>query len=118
LFHHLILASADRAYQWGTNISYWLNNSMPVGYQNQSTAFILGGDGITLDGHGHGTFDGNGDDWYRFIRAQPNTSNYPGRPHAITFNGLTNSVIQGVRFLRSQMWYALSSVQEEIRILT
>ncbi|KAG8164419.1 hypothetical protein KVR01_006337 [Diaporthe batatas] len=89
---------------WGTDISYWLNNSLPVGYQNQSTAFILGGDGITLDGHGHGTFDGNGDDWYRFIRQQPNTSNYPGRPHAITFNGLTNSVIRGVRFLRSQMW--------------
>lgn len=77
---------------------------MPVGYQNQSTAFILGGDGITFEGHGHGTFDGNGDDWYRFIRTQPNTSNYPGRPHAITFNGLTNSVFRGVSFLRSQMW--------------
>ncbi|KAK2606875.1 hypothetical protein N8I77_005598 [Diaporthe amygdali] len=89
---------------WGTNISYWLNHSMPVGYQNQSTAFILGGDKVTVEGHGHGTFDGNGDDWYRFIRRQPNTSNYPGRPHAITFNGLTNSVVRGVRFLRSQMW--------------
>ncbi|POS77594.1 polygalacturonase [Diaporthe helianthi] len=89
---------------WGTNISYWLENSLPVGYQNQSTAFILGGDGITLDGHGHGTFNGNGDDWYRFIRQQPNSSNYPGRPHAITLDGLTNSVIHGVRFLRSQMW--------------
>jgi galacturan 1,4-alpha-galacturonidase len=21
--------------QWGTNITYWLNNSLPVGYQNQ-----------------------------------------------------------------------------------
>ncbi|KAF2222332.1 putative exo-polygalacturonase [Elsinoe ampelina] len=89
---------------WGTNITYWLKNSLPVGYQNQSTAFILGGDKVTIDGHGRGTFDGNGDVWYRFIRQQPNTSNYPGRPHAITFNGLTNSVVKGVNFLRSQMW--------------
>ncbi|KAF4547787.1 putative glycosyl hydrolases family 28 protein 6 [Elsinoe fawcettii] len=90
--------------EWGTNISYWLQNSLPVGYQNQSTAFILGGDKVTLDGQGRGTFNGNGDAWYRFIRQQPNTSNYPGRPHAITFSGLTNSVVRGVNFLRSQMW--------------
>ncbi|TKX22206.1 glycosyl hydrolases family 28 protein [Elsinoe australis] len=91
-------------YYWGTNISYWLNHSLTVGYQNQSTAFILGGDNVTIDGYGQGTFNGNGDDWYRFIRQQPDTSNYPGRPHAITFNGLTDSVVRGVRFLRSQMW--------------
>ncbi|KAI1357759.1 putative exo-polygalacturonase [Xylaria arbuscula] len=88
---------------WGNDISYWLNNSLDVGYQNQSTAFILGGDKVNLNGYGNGTFDGNGDYWYSFIRQQPNTSNYPGRPHAITFNGLTNSVVEGVNFLRSQM---------------
>ncbi|KAB8219245.1 pectin lyase fold/virulence factor [Aspergillus novoparasiticus] len=89
---------------WGTNIQYWLNHSLPVGYQNQSTAFILGGNNVRIDGHGVGTLDGNGDTWYQWIKEQPNTSNYPGRPHAITFNGLTNSVVRGLRFLRSQMW--------------
>ncbi|CAG9938770.1 unnamed protein product [Clonostachys rosea f. rosea IK726] len=89
---------------WGTDIDYWLNNSLPVGYQNQSTAWVLGGDNIRINGFGTGTFNGNGDVWYGFIRQQPNTSNYPGRPHAITFNGLTNSVVKGLRFLRSQMW--------------
>ncbi|KAF2124060.1 glycoside hydrolase family 28 protein [Dothidotthia symphoricarpi CBS 119687] len=89
---------------WSTDIRYWLNASLPVGYQNQSTAFILGGDNVRINGHGVGTLNGNGDYWYEWIRQQPNTSNYPGRPHAITFNGLTNSVVKGLKFLRSQMW--------------
>ncbi|KAF5519098.1 Alpha-L-rhamnosidase rgxB [Colletotrichum aenigma] len=93
-----------RNFQWSTNISYWLANSLDVGYQNQSTAFILGGNNVRINGHGTGTFDGNGDYWYQWIRQQPNTSNYPGRPHALTLNGLKNSVVHGVNFLRSQMW--------------
>jgi galacturan 1,4-alpha-galacturonidase len=88
--------------QWGTNISYWLNNSLPVGYQNQSTAFILGGDNVLFDGHGQGTFDGNGGIWYKYAAG---ISNLKGRPHAITFGGLTNSRVTGINFLRSQMWY-------------
>ncbi|KAH9876529.1 hypothetical protein J1614_003660 [Plenodomus biglobosus] len=89
---------------WSTDIQYWLNASLPVGYQNQSTAFRLGGNNVRINGHGVGTFNGNGDYWYEWIREQPNTSNYPGRPHQITFDGLTNSVIKGLNFLRSQMW--------------
>ncbi|KAI2465773.1 galacturan 1,4-alpha-galacturonidase B [Annulohypoxylon bovei var. microspora] len=89
---------------WSTDIAYWLNNSLDVGYQNQSTAFVLGGNEVRLNGHGRGTLDGNGDYWYEWISHQENTSNYPGRPHAITFNGLRNSVVSGLTFLRSQMW--------------
>ncbi|KAL9109086.1 MAG: hypothetical protein Q9227_006177 [Pyrenula ochraceoflavens] len=85
---------------WSTDYHYWLNNSLPVGYQNQSTAFILGGDNVHFDGHGYGTFNGNGQVWYRLGLS----SNYPGRPHQITFNNLTNSVVEGIRFLQSQMW--------------
>ncbi|KAF2101074.1 galacturan 1,4-alpha-galacturonidase B [Rhizodiscina lignyota] len=86
---------------WGTDIQYWLNHSIPVGYQNQSTAFVLGGDNVHFNGHGYGTLNGNGPVWYHFIHGQ---SNYPGRPHQITFNGLTNSVVEGLIFLQSQMW--------------
>ncbi|KAB5517543.1 putative exo-polygalacturonase [Coniochaeta sp. 2T2.1] len=89
---------------WSTDITYWLANSMDVGYQNQSTAFILNGNNVRFRGHGRGTLDGNGDSWYSFIRQQPNTSNYPGRPHAITLNGLNNSIVTGLNFVRSQMW--------------
>ncbi|CAG8936464.1 unnamed protein product [Penicillium salamii] len=90
---------------WSTDIPYWLNNSMDVGYQNQSTALVLGGNNVRINGYGKGNFDGNGDYWYQWIRKQPNTSNYPGRPHAVTFDKLTNSAIKGLTFLRSQMWY-------------
>ncbi|KAF1994512.1 glycoside hydrolase family 28 protein [Amniculicola lignicola CBS 123094] len=89
---------------WSTDIQYWLNHSLPVGYQNQSSAFVLGGNNVRIQGHGTGTFDGNGDYWYEWIRKQPNTSNYPGRPHALTLGNLTNSAVHGLNFLRSQMW--------------
>ncbi|KAH7143358.1 galacturan 1,4-alpha-galacturonidase B [Fusarium sp. MPI-SDFR-AT-0072] len=88
---------------WSIDIDYWLKNSLDVGFQNQSTAFILGGDNLVINGHGTGNLDRNGDYWYQWIRQQPNSSNYPGRPYAITFNGLTNSVVRGLSFLRSQM---------------
>jgi len=84
-----------------SNLNYWLKNSLVVGYQNQSTAWRLGGDSITFNGYGTGTFNGNGDAWYRFINGR---SNYPGRPHQLTITDTTNSTFQGLNFLQSQMW--------------
>lgn len=49
---------------WSTDVDYWLNNSLPVGYQNQSSAWYFGGDGVHFYGHGYGTLDGNGQVWY------------------------------------------------------
>lgn len=31
-------------------------------------------------------------------------SNYPGRPHQITFTGMYDSLVEGMRFVQSQMW--------------
>lgn len=86
---------------WDKNVEYWLNNSLPVGYQNQSSAWLFGGESITWDGHGYGTLDGNGQVWYDYING---TNNYPGRPHSITYTGTRDSVIEGLRFVQSQMW--------------
>jgi galacturan 1,4-alpha-galacturonidase len=47
---------------------------MPVGYQNQSTVWFLGGEGLTVDGFGVGTLDGNGQTWYDLVKG---VSNYP-----------------------------------------
>ncbi|OQE90328.1 hypothetical protein PENNAL_c0012G08201 [Penicillium nalgiovense] len=79
---------------WSTDIPYWLKNSMNVGYQNQPTALIIGGNNVRINGYEKGTFDGNGNYWYQWISEQPNKSNYPGRPHGVTFANLTNSVIR------------------------
>lgn len=74
---------------------------MPVGYQNQTTVWFFGGDRVQFNGNGVGTLNGNGQAWYDLVRGQ---SNYPDRPMAITFYGLSNSVVSGLNFLNSQMW--------------
>jgi galacturan 1,4-alpha-galacturonidase len=48
---------------------------MPVGYQNQTTVWFLGGSGLNVSGYGTGTFDGNGQTWYDLVKG---VSNYPG----------------------------------------
>jgi polygalacturonase len=86
---------------WGTNISYWRNNSLPLGYQNQTTAWVIGGSNIKWDGHGYGTFNGNGQLWYDFTNG---VSNLPGRPISLMIDGAEDSSFSGTRFLQSQFW--------------
>jgi galacturan 1,4-alpha-galacturonidase len=57
---------------WDQNIPYWLNHSLPVGYQNQSSAWLFGGENINWVGHGFGTLNGNGQVWYDFVAGQNN----------------------------------------------
>ncbi|KAJ7054495.1 glycoside hydrolase family 28 protein, partial [Mycena amicta] len=83
------------------NITYWLNNSLPIGFQNQTSAWFLGGNNIVFDGHGYGTLDGNGQIWYDFTKG---VSNLHGRPHALTIWATHNSTFKGIRFVQSQMW--------------
>ncbi|MCJ1444619.1 MAG: hypothetical protein MMC23_005121 [Stictis urceolatum] len=85
---------------WSKDIDYWLNHSLPIGYQNQSSAWFLGGENIHWNGFDYGTLDGNGQVWYDFVNGE---SNYPNRPHAITLF-LKDSVVEGLRFVQSQMW--------------
>jgi galacturan 1,4-alpha-galacturonidase len=49
---------------WSDDIEYWLGASLPIGFQNQTSAWFLGGDDIHFFGHGAGTLDGNGQVWY------------------------------------------------------
>ncbi|KAF8900381.1 glycoside hydrolase family 28 protein [Mucidula mucida] len=77
---------------WGININYWLQNSYPIEYQNQSSAFL---------GHGYGTLNGNGQTWYDY---SGNTSNLIGRPHVLTLWDTKDSVVEGLRFLQPPMW--------------
>jgi polygalacturonase len=96
-----------------SNIAYWLNNSLPIGFQNQSVAWLLGGDNIRFYGHGYGTLFGNGDDWYIYNNY---TSNLHGRPHAISFYSMTNSLISGLRFVKSQMWTSTVTRSENVEL--
>ncbi|KAI0688056.1 pectin lyase-like protein [Cerioporus squamosus] len=86
---------------WGTNTTYWINNSLQLEYQNQSVAWDFGGDNIFWTGHGYGTFDGNGQIWYDLANG---TSNMPGRPINFVIRNSTNFIMQGMRFVQSQFW--------------
>ncbi|RPD81625.1 pectin lyase-like protein [Lentinus tigrinus ALCF2SS1-7] len=96
---------------WGTNTTYWINNSLPLGYQNQSVAWDFGGDNIFWTGHGYGTFDGNGQIWYDLANG---TSNMPGRPINLVIRNSSNFTMQGMRFVQSQFWTMAVHTAENI----
>ncbi|KAE9580403.1 hypothetical protein CGMCC3_g3341 [Colletotrichum fructicola] len=103
---------------WSNDTTYWLSVSMPVDFQNQSTVWHFGGDRVVWEGHGVGTFDGNGQVWYDL---NAGGSNMPHRPMNINFRGFSNSVVKGLRFVQSQMWtmnimYSQNLVFEDIYV--
>ncbi|KAF9873799.1 exo-rhamnogalacturonase b [Colletotrichum karsti] len=86
---------------WSKNTTYWLETSLPIGYQNQTAAWVLGGKHLQVNGFGYGTFNGNGQTWYDLVKGE---SNYPNRPHALLLDGAEDSVFEGLRFVQAQMW--------------
>lgn len=96
---------------WDTNIDYWLANSMPIGFQNQTAAWHLGGENLHIYGHGKGEFNGNGQVWYDFAKG---VSNIHGRPHALLITNTKNAVIEGLRFIKSQMWTMTIARSEKV----
>ncbi|KAH7334787.1 glycoside hydrolase family 28 protein, partial [Rhizoctonia solani] len=96
---------------WGTDVQYWLKNSLPLGYQNQSSAWFLGGTNLNVQGFGHGTFDGNGQVRYDYAAG---ISNLKGRPHALIIWNTKNSTFQGIRFVQSQMWVMTVAQSEDV----
>jgi polygalacturonase len=96
---------------WSTDIDYWLAHSMPIGFQNQTAAWHLGGENLHFYGHGYGTLDGNGQVWYDYAKG---VSNIHGRPHQILITNTRNSVIEGLRFVQSQMWTMTVARSEKV----
>ncbi|GME62216.1 Glycoside hydrolase family 28 [Neofusicoccum parvum] len=86
---------------WSENTSYWLSHSQWTGFQNGSAAWFLGGTNVTVNGHGHGTLDGNGQAWYDLVNGE---SNYPKRPHALAVWEASNMTFKDLRMVQSQMW--------------
>ncbi|KAA1470776.1 pectin lyase-like protein [Dentipellis sp. KUC8613] len=86
---------------WGTDLPYWRNHSVPLGYQNQTVAWIVSGSGIKWNGHGYGTFNGNGQPWYELSHG---VSDVHGRPINLVLRNTTDSVFEGLRFVQSQFW--------------
>ncbi|QKX53026.1 uncharacterized protein TRUGW13939_00097 [Talaromyces rugulosus] len=89
--------------KFSTNITYWRENVFSVIYQNQSTAWLFGGENVTLRGEG-GWINGNGQTWYTWNK---NKGNQFGRPISITFFNSTNLLADGLTILQPQFWATL-----------
>ncbi|KAL5484764.1 hypothetical protein ACEPAI_7406 [Sanghuangporus weigelae] len=86
---------------WSTDLDYWRENGLQLGYQNQTVAWMFGGKDVYWEGHGIGTFNGNGQLWYDLANG---TSNLAGRPINLMITSTMDSVFDGIRFVQSQFW--------------
>lgn len=86
--------------RFSTDIPYWLSHSYSVVFQDQSTAWLFGGENVTLRGEG-GWYNGNGQAWYTQNR---NRNNQPGRPISITFYNSRSLLVDGLSVIQPQFW--------------
>lgn len=87
---------------WNDDIQYWLKNSISVTYASRSTAWRIGGENFSLQGHGKALFFGNGQKWYDQNRDQGNQA---GRPISLTLWNAKNVWIDGITWRQPQFWY-------------
>lgn len=78
---------------------------------DRAASAIIGGENLHFYGHGYGTLDGNGQAWYDFNQG---ISNRHGRPHAILITGTKNALVEGLRFIKSQMWTMTVARSEKV----
>lgn len=98
--------------RFSDDIPYWLSHSYSVVFQNQSTAWLFGGENVTFRGEG-GWYNGNGQAWYTQNR---NQSNQPGRPISITFFQSKNLLVDGLRVVQPQFWATFVSRSKNVSI--
>lgn len=87
--------------RWSSDIQYWLRSSISVEYAQRSTAWRIGGQGISIRGFGKALFDGQGQLWYDENRSG---SNQNGRPISLTLWHAKNVFIDGITWRQSQFW--------------
>ena len=87
------------------DISYWVNNSYPVDFQNQSSAWRVTGHDYVVDGGPKmGGIDGNGQVWYTWSRG---IGNIFGRPMPLHVYNSTRAVLRNLSIRQPQFWAVL-----------
>lgn len=111
------LANCDVTLQgelrFSTDIDYWLSHSYDVVFQNQSTAWLFGGENVTFRADG-GWYNGQGQAWYT---ENQNQSNQPGRPISITFFESKNLLVDGLRIIQPQFWATFVTYSYNVSII-
>ncbi|KAH5237930.1 hypothetical protein HBI42_164210 [Parastagonospora nodorum] len=96
---------------WNDDIQYWLKNSISVTYSARSTAWRLGGENFTLQGHGQALFFGNGQKWYDQNKGN---SNQNGRPISLTLWNAKNVWVDGITWRQPQFWHTFVAHSQNI----
>ncbi|KAI2473885.1 glycoside hydrolase family 28 protein [Annulohypoxylon bovei var. microspora] len=97
--------------RWSSDIQYWLRSSIGVEYAARSTAWRIGGQGISIRGFGKALFDGQGQLWYDENRSG---SNQNGRPISLTLWHAKDVFIDGITWRQSQFWHTFIAYSENI----
>jgi len=93
------------------NIQYWLRASFPVVYAGRSTAWLVGGTNISIQGHGKALFDGNGQTWIDQNRDQGNQN---GRPISLTVWRAKDVYIDGITWRMAQFWHTFVAYSQNV----
>ncbi|KAI5778743.1 glycoside hydrolase family 28 protein [Geopyxis carbonaria] len=99
--------------QYSDNLRYWIQHSLYQPFQNASIGLEIGGTNLTIDGHGTGVVDGNGQVWYDYTNG---FSQYFGRPIPFSLRRAHNATATGFRILNSQYWSFLISNSSHVDI--
>ncbi|KAL4875412.1 pectin lyase fold/virulence factor [Aspergillus karnatakaensis] len=85
---------------YSDNLTYWRANSYPIEFQNHAAGFILSGSGISINGHGTGNINGNGEAWY----VDEAGTTRPGRPMPFVFWNVTDVHVSNFAVYNPQLW--------------
>ncbi|ADV21054.1 polygalacturonase, putative [Cryptococcus gattii WM276] len=98
---------------FSTNISSWIENRMPLDFQNQSLAFVVRGNDYILEGNDKGGINGNGQVWYDYAKDYGNKF---GRPMSLAIKNSKNVIIKNFSIVQPQFWASLIWGSENVYI--
>ncbi|ORY24488.1 putative polygalacturonase [Naematelia encephala] len=96
---------------WTPDIDYWVQNNIPLDFQNLGLAWVIRGHDFVLDGNNAGGIDGNGQVWYTWAAG---VSNKPGRPMSMAIVGAKNVVVQNWSIIQPQFWASIVVDSENV----
>ncbi|WVQ82697.1 hypothetical protein IAT38_004829 [Cryptococcus sp. DSM 104549] len=95
------------------DVKFWVDNRIPLDFQNQSLAFIIRGHDYVIEGNDKGGIDGGGQAWYNYAREFGNVF---GRPMSLVIKDSKNVVIKNFSIIQPQFWASLIWKSENVYI--
>ncbi|KAL7931459.1 glycoside hydrolase family 28 protein [Trichoderma chlorosporum] len=87
--------------EYSTDVRYWILHGSYYYFQNISIAMEFSGEDITIDGHGSGTVNGQGQVWYDLALG---VGGLYGRPIPFCLRNVKNAVAKNFKILQSGKW--------------